>query len=160
VSRTPRVQLHPLAATWSGFPANSPSTVLAMVSLPVRSIAMDIHVFQTVRKYGQSPITTYRPSSWNQKLLENVQVLTLKPHACLMQFKLHRYVRLVSLKLCKPLNHSCATTLWASENKMGYTSSRRHPLLITVASHQYHSLGNYYSITHCITKREWPSVMR
>jgi len=98
VSRTPRVQLHPLAATRSGFPASSPSTVLAMASLPVRSISINIHVFQTVRKYGQSPITTCRPSALTQKLLENLQLLPLKPHACLMQFEEHKHVRLVSLK--------------------------------------------------------------
>jgi hypothetical protein len=98
VSRTPRVQLHPLAATRSGFPAGSPSTVLAMASLPVRSIAINIHVFQTVRKYGPSPITTCSPSELTQKLLENLQLLPLKLHACLMQFELHKHVRLVSLK--------------------------------------------------------------
>jgi len=47
----------------------------------------------------------------NSKFLENVQLLPLKLHACLMQYKLHKHVRLVSLKLCKPLIDLCATTV-------------------------------------------------
>jgi hypothetical protein len=39
-------------------------------------------------------------------------------------------------------------------------SSCRHPLLILVAGHQYHSLGSYYSIIHCTTKTEWSSVTK
>jgi hypothetical protein len=181
LSRTPSVQLHSTATIKTRFRPRLSPPVLCTASLPYSSIAMDIRTcisnckkIRTTTSYNVQTITcisnckkirtttSYNVQTilMNSKLLENVQLLPMKLHTCLMQFKLHKHARLVPQKLRKPLVNSCATTLWASENKMGNTSYSRHPLLIIVAGHQYNSLGSYYSIFHCITKTEWSSVTK